>query len=107
MMHIFVPPGQSVMEVLAGFGKNIKNSWLFFHNNTIKELLSNAEINCADSSFQIIVKTSENATSSKLYFKNIVGDWAFCSKIESEKIDFDTPPNTPDKILFIVMGEEE
>ena len=106
-MHIFVPPGQSIMDVLEGFGKNIKYSWLLFHNNTIKELLTNADINCADSSFQINVKATEKKPATKLYFKNIVGDWAFCSKIESEKIDFDIPPNTPDKILFIVMGEEE
>lgn len=107
MMHIFVPKGDSILKALASFGNSITNAWLLFHNNAIKELLPNADFNCADSSFQLKVKGTEQTPEAKLYFKNIIGDWAFCSKIESEKINFNTPPNTPDKILFIVTGEEE
>ena len=42
-MQIFVPKGQSVVEVLISLGDNIKDAWLYFHNDTVKELLSDEE----------------------------------------------------------------
>lgn len=107
-MQIFVPKGQSVVEVLISIGDNIKDAWLYFHNDTVKELLSNkADLTCADSNFQLNLEATEHAPEAKLYFKNIVGDWAFCNRIQAENIPYNKPPDTPDKILFISIGDPD
>jgi len=106
---IIVPKDKCALNVLAEMGEQIRNAWIFLHENAVEKLRKTADFkpNYGDKMKFVWVET-EDYPKTVLYFEKdedaeVV--WKKVYRIEASDIAFEDSPKDPEFLFFLKMQE--
>jgi len=110
---ILVPKDKCPLDVLAEMGEQIRNSWIFLHENAYNHLLkskgvSYSTFNSMNANQETLIKwTATEEYPETVMFCEVPSPkgWAKITSIKAEDIAFGLSTHNPEDIFFLKMEE--